>query len=521
MAVEGRYTRRFDLKKAGGTPWAVAAAEAILKETPDENLYTAAAGISPSGVVHFGNFRDIVTAHLVRNALIEKGKSARLIFSWDNFDRFRKVPAGVPESFAEHIGKPLSKIPDPLGELSSYAERFEQPFVEAMKRLEIDIEYRDQTALHESGVYDAAMFHALGKRHEIADVLLSFMTDKAKGEKGIDPDAYRENYYPISLYSRFTGKDATKILSYDGASTVTYLCVETGKEDTVDLSKEHIAKLAWKIDWPMRWRHEQVHFEPGGHDHASPGGSYDVASTIAHDIFEYLPPLFVEYKFVGIQGLGAKMSGSKGNAISPLELLEVYEPEVLKWMYFRKSPDQSFELAFNTEIYRQYDEFDAEHSDRNAIPFRQAVGFGQIVAWQPEKLVAILSALNLSYSEESIAARLPLARNWLTKYNPDEVIELRSSPNEEYKAGMSEGQRALIEKLHVRLSDAPNDLTALEELVYDIPKAPGLSEQDLKKAQRAFFKDVYNLLIGKDTGPRLGTYLWSLDRKQVLTLLSG
>ncbi len=514
--------QRLDISKLSreGTAWADAAADVIIAAHPDAPLYTTAAGISPSGVVHFGNFRDIVTSHLVREALKRKGKNARLIFSWDNFDRYRKVPSGVPESFAEHIGKPLSKIPDPFGELSSYAERFQAPFVEAMERLGIEIEYRNQTELHESGVYDEALFEAMRSRGAIADILLSFMTDKAKGEKGIDPVSYREHYYPIAVYSRFTGKDATKILSYDGASTITYLCAETGKEDTVDLSHEHIAKLAWKADWPMRWRHEGVHFEPGGHDHASPGGSYDVASVIAKDIFGFEAPVFVEYKFVGIQGLGAKMSGSKGNAVSPLELLEIYEPDVLKWLYFRKSPDQSFELAFNTDIYRQYEEYDAEHSGRSAIPFRQAVSFGQIVQWDTGKLKHILESLGHSYDEESIATRLPLAQNWLVKYNPEEVIAVLDAPNTTYRASMNEKQKEQITRLVEELeSKADAGIKELEELVYAIPKSPELSEADLKKAQRAFFKDVYNLLIGRDTGPRLGTFLWVIDREKALNLL--
>lgn len=515
------YTRRFNLggvKSEAG--WAPAVADSILAEHPHETLYTTAAGISPSGVVHFGNFRDIVTAHLVREALKAKGKNARLIFSWDNFDRFRKVPAGIPESYVEHIGKPLSKIPDPCGEHASYAEHFQLPFVEAMERLGIEIEYRDQTKLHEEGTYDSAIFKALKRRHDIADILLSFMSDKAKGEKGINPEEYKENYYPIAVYSRFSGKDLTKVLSYDGETTVTYLCVETGKEDTVDLSKEHIAKLSWKVDWPMRWRHEGVHFEPGGHDHASPGGSYDTASVIAKKVFNYETPVFVEYKFVGIQGLGAKMSGSKGNAVSPLELLDIYEPALLKWLYFRKSPDQSFELAFNTDIYRQYDEFDAEHTDANAIPFRHAVSFGQIVQWQEDKLDNILSGLSLSYSKESIRSRLPLARNWLTKYNPEEMVSLLSVPNTEYAGTMTTTQKEQITRLYDALFAMETlSIPELETLVYAIPKTEGLDEAGLKKAQRAFFKDAYNLLIGKDAGPRLGTFLWAIDKQKTLELL--
>lgn len=515
------YTRKFDFSTLeGGQYWADAVAEQIISEHPEVSLYTAAAGISPSGVVHFGNFRDIVTSHLVREALKERGKNARLLFSWDNFDRYRKVPANVDPSFEAYIGKPLSKIPDPEGELDSYAERFQKPFVEAMERLGIEIDFRDQTTMYESGVYDEEIFHALREREKIADILLSFMTDKAKEKKGIDPEAYRSTYYPISVYSRFTGKDITKVLNYDGKSMITYLCVETGKEDTVDLSVEHIAKLTWKADWAMRWKHEQVHFEPGGHDHASPGGSYDTSSVITKKIFDYTAPVFVEYKFVGIQGLGSKMSGSKGNAVSPLELLDIYEPDLLRSLYFSKAPNQSFELAFNTEIYRQYDEYDMKHPEKKAIPFRQAVSFGQIVQWQANKLTTVLSSLDFDFDEDSVKRRLPLAYNWLTKYNPDKIISLRESVNKTYAETLSDRHLAQITQLHDTLESMPNaTVTELEALVYSIPKLPDLSEKELKKAQREFFKNVYNLLIGTDTGPRLGTFLWAIDRSQTLSLL--
>lgn len=515
-------TRRFIFSKIqNGDSWASVVADDIITAHPDAEIYTAAAGISPSGVVHFGNFRDVVTSHLVREALQAKDNKTRLIFSWDNFDRYRKVPKGIPDSFAEHIGKPLSKIPDPVGSChTSYAEHFQQPFVAAMEKLGIEIEYRNQTELHESGTYDEAILHALGERLKIADILLSFMTEKAKGEKGINPDKYKENYYPIAIYSRFTGKDSTKILNYDGGTHVTYRCIETGKEETIDLLKERIAKLAWKPDWAMRWKHEQVHFEPGGHDHASPGGSYDTASVITREIFDYTAPIFVEYKFVGIQGSGSKMSGSKGNAISPLELLEIYEPDLLKWLYFRKSPDQSFELAFNTEIYRQYDEYDSKHPKQNAIPFRQAVGFGQIVQWQEDKLQVMLDALQMSYNPESIKRRLPLAYNWLTKYNPEEAIALNKEVNSVFANTLSDTQKEQVRRLRDELMKMEKPtIQALETLVYSIPKSPELNEVELKKAQRVFFKNVYNLLIDKDAGPRLGTFLWAADKEKILKLL--
>lgn len=540
--------RRFDFKTVQPEQyWAEAIAERLIHEHGTGETFTCAAGISPSGIVHFGNFRDVITAYVVARALERKGAKARLIFSWDNFDRFRKVPVGVDESFIQHIGKPLTKVPDPLGELSSYAERFQAPFIQAMQELGIELEYINQTDMYESGAYDKEIFQALQQRKEIADILLSFMTEKAKTEQGLDEAKYREEFYPISVYSRFTGKDSTKVLSYDGDSSITYLCLETQKEDTVDLRKEHIAKLGWKIDWAMRWMRENVRFEPGGHDHASPGGSYDAASKIAQAVYTYDAPVFAEYKFIGIQGLGAKMSGSKGNAVSPKDLLSIYDPILLKWLYLRRSPEQSFMLAFDSEIYRQYDEFDREtkvyfsgtsevaqkyiledaigESDietiKDPIPFRQAVGFGQIVQWNDSKLTDALSASGIAYTGASLQSRVPRAKNWLETYNPQERTALLESVNTEYANSLSGEAREHIAALRDKLSaDSSESVEQLEVLVYAIPKKDGLDEKELKKAQREFFAHVYNLLVGKDTGPRLGTFLWAVDRKRVLELLS-
>jgi lysyl-tRNA synthetase, class I len=499
--------------------WSEIFADKVLKEFPDLELYTTAAGISPSGIVHFGNFRDVITSYAVYEALKKRGVKSRSIFSWDNFDRFRKVPANVPEEWKKYIGMPLSKVPSPEPGFNSYADYFQKPFEEAMEELGINLEYINQTEQYESGRYDDQIFFALKKRKEIAEIMLSFMSEKGKAEAGIKEDEYKDTYFPISVYSEFTGKDATKILEYDGQTSVTYLCVETGKTSTVDLSKNRLAKLAWKIDWPMRWGEEKVVFEPGGHDHASPGGSFDVASVIADKIFNFKKPVFTEYKFVGLQGGGAKMSGSKGNAVSPKELLQIYEPELLKWLYQRKLPNQAFSLAFDTEIYRQYDEYDRE-KDSKAIPFKQAVALGQIAQWNEDKVLDLVKDLKADYSEQSIKARLPKAKNWLEKYNPEEAVKLRESVNAKYLQNLDAKSTEQIKKLRQELEKEYSSVEELEQLVYSIPKDPTLTDKENAPAQKTFFKHLYNLLIGKDAGPRLSTFLWAVDRERVLQLLT-
>ena len=83
--------------------WSDRIADQVIRRNPNKEEYVCAAGISPSGSIHIGNFRDIATALFVCQALERKGKKARLLFSWDEYDRFRKVPVNVSKVDPENI----------------------------------------------------------------------------------------------------------------------------------------------------------------------------------------------------------------------------------------------------------------------------------------------------------------------------------------------------------------------------------------------------------------------------------
>ncbi len=530
--------------ETGNQHWARTIADEVLKAFPDKDVYTAAAGISPSGVVHFGNFRDVMTSFAVLQALKEKGKQTRFVFSWDNFDRFRKVPAGVPESFSQYIGMPISKIPDPTGKYASYAESFQKPFEESMRKLGIELEYKNQTELYESGAYAEKVILAMQKRKEIGEVMFSLMSEKAIKEKCLTKESFVESYFPIAIYSRFTGKDFTEIRSFNGESKVTYYCKETKQEETIDLKTDFCYKLPWKVDWPMRWMHEEVVFEPGGHDHASPGSSFDVSSIIAKEIFSSEPPVFVEYKFVGIVGMDGKMSGSKGGAVSPEDLLQIYEARLLKWLYLRKTPAQPFNLAFDSEIYRQYEEYDLgvkklENGELDAIAadslawslsesekhygqptsFRQTVAFGQIMQWDASKMLMLFESAGAAVDSQALKNRIPKAKNWLDIYNTEEKISIRTEPNTAYYEKMTEEGKGYVATLLTAIEKNELIEENLEQFIYDIAKDESLDQKENAVRQRAFFKDLYNLLISKDTGPRLSTFIVALGFKKVRELL--
>src|SRR5256885_2609105 len=124
----------------------------------------------------------------------------------------------------------------------------------------------------------------------------------------------------------------------------------------------------------MRWASEGGVFEPSGGDHAWPGSSYVVGGQIIREVFGAKPPIGPMYAFVGISGM-AKMSSSRGGVPTAADALEIMEAPLLRWLYARRRPNQSFKVAFDQEIQRLYDEWDAlarKVADGSATPAEAA-----------------------------------------------------------------------------------------------------------------------------------------------------
>jgi len=115
--------------------WADQIADKIIKEKGNKKEYVCASGITPSGTVHIGNFREVITTELVVRALEKKGKKVKFIYSWDDYDRFRKVPKNIPENYSKYLGIAISEIPSPFEDKNkSYAEHFEEEFENPLKK---------------------------------------------------------------------------------------------------------------------------------------------------------------------------------------------------------------------------------------------------------------------------------------------------------------------------------------------------------------------------------------------------
>lgn len=100
------------------------------------------------------------------------------------------------------------------------------------------------------------------------------------------------------------------------------------------------------------------------------------------------------------------------------------------------------------------------------------------------------------------------------------IINLRNEMNHEYVAQLNEKSIADIRKLRGVLQQDISDVRELEKILYEIPKITEMTDEKNKKIQKAFFKDIYNLLFGIDKGPRLSIFLMSLNKGHILNLLN-
>lgn len=556
--------------------------EASERRAPGKPVVVAS-GLSPSGPIHLGNLREVMTPHLVADEIRRRGYQVRHLISWDDYDRYRKVPDGVPgvdKTWAEHIGKPLTSVPAPQGSPHpNWAEHFKAAMATSLTELGVEYDGISQTAQYTSGVYREQILHAMKHRADIDAVLAQYRTkpktgprqsqkplDEAELEAAEGSGAAAEDdgssgsagYFPYKPYCGNCEKDLTTVTSYDDDTTeLTYTCSACGFSETVRLTEFNRGKLVWKVDWPMRWAYEGVVFEPSGVDHSSPGSSFQVGGQIV-GIFGGEQPIGPMYAFVGISGM-AKMSSSRGGVPTPADALQIMEPQLLRWLYARRRPNQSFKIAFDQEIQRLYDEWDkldAKVADGTALPadaaahsravrtaagelprtprplpYRTLASVADITAGHADQALRILSELDPDQplgSLDEARPRYDKAEAWINTHVPaDQRTIVREEPDTELLKSLDDRGRESVRLLLDGLADHWS-LDGLTHLVYGVPKVqagfsadatPKELPAEIKTAQRAFFALLYHLLVGRDTGPRLPTLLLAVGQERVRRLL--
>lgn len=512
--------------------WADIYAEKIIREKGDKPLYTCASGITPSGTVHIGNFREIISVDLVVRALREMGKKVRFIYSWDDYDVFRKVPKNMPdpELLEKYLRYPIVLVPDTTKRADNYARGNELDVENVLPRVGIQPEYIYQAARYRNGDYADGIRMALEHKDEIRAILNKYRTEPL-------PD----DWYPVSVFSGFTDKDCTTITGWDGAWGVTYRDDSTGQSETIDLRHTKLAKLPWRVDWPMRWKREQVDFEPAGKDHHSKGGSFDTSREIV-ELFGWHAPVSFQYDFISIKGHGGKISSSSGDVISLPDVLEIYTPEVTRYMFASTRPNSEFAISFDLDVLKMYEDYDnceritfgiTPCSDKKKayetriyqlsqidkvpsvpgyqIPFRHLCNLLQIHGMDIDAALASLPDVKPE-QEARLKEKAVCAKNWITLYAPED-FKFHLATEADEKPALDAKQTSAVRALR----DVVAKMDALDRKAFTEAMYACATDQGLETP--AFFTAVYQVLIGKEKGPKLADFIRTCGKDKILPIL--
>lgn len=523
--------------------WADQMADKIIREKGDLDSYTCASGITPSGTVHIGNFREIITVDLVVRALRDRGKNVRFIYSWDDYDVFRKVPANMPdpEILEKYLRYPITMVPDTTGRNENYARHHEVDIEKELPRVGINPEFLYQASRYRANRYAEGMKKALQNRELIKECLNEYRDEQHK----MKPE---DVYWPVSVFCGKCNKDTTEITGYDGEYGISYKC-ECGNCETADLRTFKGAKLGWRVDWPMRWNEEKVVFEPGGKDHISPGGSYDTAKLVSKKIYNWDAPITMRYDFVNLKGVPGKMSSSKGKVISLVDALEVYQPEVLRYIFAGTRPNTEFAISFDLDVNKVYEDYDkterivwgvdkAKSEDVLAKEKRIYI-LSQIDGKMPSVMpyqigFRMMTTLLQTYSgdidavikslgdvkpeqEAALRRRAQCAWYWIRECAPscaeDFCFALREDGS---KADLSSDMLAAVKRVRDEVVPRVGSFALdkeCQQAMYDIATELGLDA-------KALFTALYQALIGKDQGPRLASFMKIIGKEKLQKILS-
>ncbi|WP_430503821.1 lysine--tRNA ligase [Haloparvum sp. PAK95] len=523
--------------------WADEVADRVEERDPDEPIVIKG-GVSPSGVAHLGNFNEIIRGYFVAAVLRERGHDVRQVFTSDDRDPLRKVPrkladpdgniVGLGEvdagALGRNLGKPYTEIPDPFGEKESYAAHFADLLKADADRLDIPVEMVSNTELYEDGTFDPVIEQALADLDNSRDVLGQYQ------------DKVDESYVPFNPICEECGQVTETVTAVDVENgTVDYECTDLeaggdviegcGHEGTATF---HEGKLPWRFEWPGQWQVLGVDFEPFGKDHAE--GSWPSGVDIARNVLGIEPPVPMVYEWFTLNG--EALSSSAGNIVTVPEILELLEPEVLRY-FFALHPKKARDLDLERldQLVDDFDRFerayfgdvddeeltrfaeraypfvvDEPKAGRVRLPYTFAAVLGMV---EDEDFREQLARDEGHFDEdtpewaiEDALKRVERARNWAERMDNEYNYRLQTElPDVDLDADVA----AALDELADFVAEG-HDGEEIQGEMYEVARRHDIEVSD-------FFAAGYRLFFDETQGPRLGEFLGELEQEFVVERL--
>ncbi len=465
---------------------------------------------TPSGFAHVGSLMGPVIHSMVYKSLKDKGQEAKFTFIINDFDPADDLLPEIRGTHEAELGKPLklAKSPDPKFE--SFADLFGNDFITAIKNLGVDAQILSSWEMYHEGKFDDVIRLALDNAEKIQDIYQRVSGSQKK----------QSGWLPFQVICENCGKlGTTKVYAWDG-DRVSYKC----EPDLVVWAKGcghegkispfgGTGKLPWKVDWPAHWKVIGVTIEGAGKDHASKGGSYDIAMTICREVFDFDPPFKMPYEFILIGG--RKMSSSKGLGLKAHDLVDILPPEVARFLYARNGiksqtnfdPDDKNAIPVLFDDYQKAAEAYFSKTDEDlgrAFEISQvdeikrppSVRFSVLAQWVQ------MPNMEQKIKEEDLEQWAKYAKVWVERFAPEDMkFEVKKELPE--NLNLNEKQKEFLIKLNEKIGSYKSGEDFQIE-IYELGK-------ELKLDGKEAFQAIYLSLLGKDHGPKAGWLILSLD----------
>jgi len=495
--------------------WPYEEARKLLKRyddrAPAKGYVLFETGYGPSGLPHIGTFNEVLRTTMVRRAYEEMSDvPTRLIAFSDDMDGLRKVPDNVPnkDMLASHLGKPLTRIPDPFGKYESFAHHNNAMLREFLDRFGFDYDFRSSTEAYESGQFDEALKQVLRHYDGIMGIMLPTLRKERQATYSpvlpVSPKSGIVLQVPVTVVDAEAG-----LISFeDEGETITQM-VLGGK-----------AKLQWKVDWAMRWAALGVDYEMSGKDLID---SVTQSSRICRELGARPPEGFTYEMFLDEKG--EKISKSKGNGLSLDQWLS-YGPEESLAFYAYREPRKAKQLHMGV-IPRAVDEYWQFRRNYQDQPIEQRLGnpvhhihraTAQVV---PSEELPVTFGLLLNLVGVMGDASKEQVWGYLSNYVADASAE--KYPELDRLIGHALAyHRDFVAPTLMRRKPAANEAAALRALDAKLAAMPvHASAEDIQNeiyaigkdeafgfaSLRDWFKALYETLLGAEQGPRMGSFI--------------
>ncbi len=487
---------------------------------PEKGYVVFETGYGPSGLPHVGTFGEVVRTTMVRQAFHRLSEvPTRLLAFSDDMDGLRGVPENVPnrEMMTEHLGKPLTAVPDPFGTHESFGHHNNARLRAFLDAFGFDYEFRSATECYASGRFDDALLTVLRRYDEVMAIMLPSLGAER-----------RASYSPFLPLCPRTGRVllVPVVERRLDAGSIVYRDPETAELIEVPVTGGH-CKLQWKPDWGMRWFALGVDYEMSGKDLID---SVRLSSRICEALGGRAPEGFTYELFLDENA--EKISKSRGNGLSVEEWLTYGPPESLALFMFHK-PRAAKRLYFDVipravDDYLRYlraypDQAPPERLENPAWHIHDATPPREDT---PLSFAILLNLANVCHTED----RAVLWR-FITRYDPratpqanpvlDRLVGHATAyyrdfvkPGKRYRPP-SETERAALEDLVATLQAMPADADAetLQTQVYEVGKRHPFDNL------RDWFRALYEVLMGQSQGPRFGSFVALYGRDESVALI--